>query len=742
MNRIWAFIRRDARHAYANAISIVVMVGIITVPSFYAWFNIAGSWDPYGETSNLKVAVANDDAGFEGELVPVKLNLGDRVVSELTESTSIRYTPTTHDEAIEGVRSGAYYAAVIIPEDFSTCLLSGLSSDPRQAEVPFYQNQKANAIAQIVTNKASAAVQQDIDSGFAEAVTDVGAGALEELSGLLDDDQLAGAAANLEGALGGASQTLRETAGIARSFSSLAGSSQALLDTSVVTLDAASAPNRELEDALVESADGLRGLDAAIDDAVGAVDGALAGSTSGLDDVGAAIDAAFDTASGQANELSGALGEIDGSVRARIDALRKLSDSLNGQDTLVKRYEDRFQVGSVEFSRVHEIRVTIEGINERVQQAIAELEELSSGLQQTSQDIERSLTDADAARGELAQLVDDARASLASAHGAYNDSLRGTLSDVAAGIESSVAGVDTTMQSLSATMSAAGAAARDAGAGLADARTALDTAAGELENRASALDQLSGRIGDALASSDMDSLRSILLTSPAELGAFVASPVTVERHAVYPVENNGSAMAPFYTTLSIWIGGVVLAALVKATPSEAALRETGCTLTQSYLGRLALFAGTGIAQALLICGGDLCYLGVQCAHPALFLLAGCVASLVFVNIIFALTTSFGDVGKAIAVILMVLQVAGAGGTFPPQMLPAAFQAIYPWLPFVHAEGAMRAAMFGMYGADFWIELGLLALYLVPALLLGLVARRPVIRANEKLEHALESTRIM
>ncbi|WP_066834226.1 YhgE/Pip domain-containing protein [Collinsella ihumii] len=687
MNRIWAFIRRDARHAYANAISIVVMVGIITVPSFYAWFNIAGSWDPYGETSNLKVAVANDDAGFEGELVPVKLNLGDRVVSELTESTSIGYTPTTHDEAIEGVRSGAYYAAVIIPEDFSTCLLSGLSSDPRQAEVPFYQNQKANAIAQIVTNKASAAVQQDIDSGFAEAVTDVGAGALEELSGLLDDDQLAGAAANLEGALGGASQTLRETAGIARSFSSLAGSSQALLDTSVVTLDAASAPNRELEDALVESADGLRGLDAAIDDAVGAVDGALAGSTSGLDDVGAAIDAAFDTASGQANELSGALGEIDGSVRARIDALRKLSDSLNGQDTLVKRYEDRFQVGSVEFSRVHEIRVTIEGINERVQQAIAELEELSSGLQQTSQDIERSLTDAGTARGELAQLVDD-------------------------------------------------------GAGLADARTALDTAAGELEDRASALDQLSGRIGDALASSDMDSLRSILLTSPAELGSFVASPVTVERHAVYPVENNGSAMAPFYTTLSIWIGGVVLAALVKATPSEAALRETGCTLTQSYLGRFALFAGTGIAQALLICGGDLCYLGVQCAHPVLFLLAGCVASLVFVNIIFALTTSFGDVGKAIAVVLMVLQVAGAGGTFPPQMLPAAFQAIFPWLPFVHAEGAMRAAMFGMYGADFWIELGLLALYLAPALLLGLVARRPVIRVNEKLEHALESTRIM
>ena len=91
---------------------------------------------------------------------------------------------------------------------------------------------------------------------------------------------------------------------------------------------------------------------------------------------------------------------------------------------------------------------------------------------------------------------------------------------------------------------------------------------------------------------------------------------------------------------------------------------------------------------------------------------------------------------------MVMQVAGAGGTFPPQMLPAPFQAIYPWLPFVHAEGAMRAAMFGLYGNDFWIELALLASYLVPALALGLALRKRAVRLNERMEHALESTHIM
>lgn len=99
-------------------------------------------------------------------------------------------------------------------------------------------------------------------------------------------------------------------------------------------------------------------------------------------------------------------------------------------------------------------------------------------------------------------------------------------------------------------------------------------------------------------------------------------------------------------------------------------------------------------------------------------------------------------GKAIAVVLMVIQVAGSGGTFPREMLPQAFQAIYPFLPFVHAENAMRAAMFGLYGNDFWVSLGTLAGFIVPALLLGLVLRKPIIRLNEWVERKLESTKLM
>ncbi|MBM6756652.1 YhgE/Pip domain-containing protein [Collinsella tanakaei] len=742
MHRLLSFIRRDTRHAYANAVSIVVMVGILVVPSFYAWFNIAGSWDPYGNTKNLKVALVNEDEGYESDLVPLKLNLGDEVVSTLLASSSIGYEPAARDKAESGLAAGSYYAALIIPKDFSSCLLSGLGGEARQAKVTFMQNQKANAIAEIVTNKASSSIQEDIDTGFARAVTDVGTGALKRLSGMLDDGQLATVARAMQSALDGSAQTLSSTAGSVQAAGDLVGSAQRLLDASSTSLSALTDTEGGLAAALRDGADGVRGLDGALEDATASVKGALDTGAASLDGVSAAIGNAMDTAGGHIDRMTSALADVDSAIQQRLDALRKLADTLDGQDTLVKQMESHFQVGSAEYTKVLEVSLTIEGLAQRVGRAIEELENLSAGIERTVGDLEQGRTDADTARAELTQMVTDAQSALTSAGDSFNTSLDGSLTDLAGTLEATATGADSALQDLERTGAAVAAATQAASGNLDGMHTTLGQTAEDLESAATRIGELQGALSRALDSSDMDQVRTILLTSPAELGAFMAEPVSIERHAVFPVENNGSAMAPFYTTLAIWIGGVVLAALIKATPSAQALQETGCTVTQAYLGRLALFCSTGIIQAAIICIGDVGYLGVQCAHPGLFLLAGCLASVVFISIIFALTSSFGDIGKAVAVVLMVVQVAGAGGTFPAQMLPPVFQTIYAWLPFVHAEGAMRAALFGVYNGDFWIQLAILAAYAVPALALGLLLRRPTATAVKRFEEALESTHVM
>ena len=113
-----------------------------------------------------------------------------------------------------------------------------------------------------------------------------------------------------------------------------------------------------------------------------------------------------------------------------------------------------------------------------------------------------------------------------------------------------------------------------------------------------------------------------------------------------------------------------------------------------------------------------------------------------VSIIYALTVSFGDIGKAVCVVLLVMQVAGSGGTFPIEVAPDFFQKVYPLLPFTHSMNAMRECIAGFYSTVYWKELGTLALFLIPALLLGLLLRKPVIRLNDAFTEKLESTKLI
>ena len=640
------------------------------------------------------------------------------------------------------MRSGEYYAAVVIPPDFSRDMMTTFSADPVRAEVRFYQNEKANAIATIVTDKASSAVMAQIDSGFAEAVSAVGAGALKELGSALDDDAVTGLAARLDAAVTDSADALSGTAGSVRDFADLLESTRGLLGSGAGVADAALSPTADAGEVLGETASGLAGAGSAIDDAETSVAGALESAGAGLDGVDAAIDDALDVAGAQEARIQKGLSAARDAVGEQIDALERLDGALGEQLDLMRELEGTLPEGSPVREGLGSAIAGVGGLRDRVDQALVELCDLSDGLGRTMGDLDAGAADAEEARERLKGLVDEARTAVGGAGQLYDDEVRGSLGSLAGQVAEAAEQADAIEGNLAGTLAAVGSAAKDASDGLAGARDDLDETADSLDAAAEKLDGLHERLRSALDSGDARQVREVLASGPEGLAEFVAAPVSVERTAVFPVENNGSAMAPFYTTLAIWIGGVVLAALVRAKPSEAALEETGCSHAQAYVGRLALFVVVGLAQAALICGGDLFYLGVQCEHPWLMLLACLASSLVYVNLIFSLTASFGDVGKAVAVVLMVVQVAGSGGTFPPEMLPAPFQAVYSWLPFVHSEAALRAAMFGVWDGDFWRELGVLLAYLVPALLLGLVLRRPVIRLNEWFEHRLERTRLM
>lgn len=734
--------KRDFDHVTHNVIALVVCIGMVVIPSFYAWFNIAGSWDPYGNTANLKVALANSDEGYKSSLLPVQINIGERTVSELSASEKVGYVVTDEEDAVEGVKSGKYYAAIVIPKDFSRRMLTVLTDDSQKPEVIYYNNAKRNAIASIVTSKASAAVKETIDETFSATVTEVGAATLSQFGDYLNDAEFQALASKLGEAAEKGSGSMRDAASTLDTYSSLVGSMRSISSSATGVADQSLQNVLDAGGTLRQTASGVRDLDSGINGATDAVNSALQKSSSSFDDVESALDDAFDTAGSKSDSLSDRLGQVKDVVDGKRTELQALDGQINSQDQIIRTLHDRQEAGSVAYERTDEYILQIDGLKSDVEDAIQRLQALSDSIQQTRDDLSTYKGDAEDARAKLKALAADGKSAVSQVSDSYEGDLKGSLGSLASSIDDAAATADQVSGELKDAISSLSTATSNADKSLQGAQDSLDFASAKLREGADKLDDLRAKISAALASGDLDTLRAILSADPSALAAFISSPVQVDRTAVFPVENNGSAMAPFYTTLCLWVGGVVLAALVRCEPSERAMRETGAKPRHAYFGRLVFFLAIGFMQTLVALLGDLFFLGIQCEHPILFLLTGTLASTVFINIIYALTYSFGDVGKAIAVVLMVIQVAGSGGTFPMQMLPDAFQAVYPWLPFVHSENAMRAAMFGIYGNDYAIEMAKLACFLLPALLLGLLLRKPVVHLNHWIEEKLESTRLM
>ena len=160
-------------------------------------------------------------------------------------------------------------------------------------------------------------------------------------------------------------------------------------------------------------------------------------------------------------------------------------------------------------------------------------------------------------------------------------------------------------------------------------------------------DELDG----ALMSDDLATIKTMIGNDPEGLAVSLSGPVALDRKPVYPIRNYGSAMAPFYTILSLWVGSIVLAAMMKVSVDDELINELiPVRLHEIYLGRYLFFGGLALLQATLVCAGDILFFGIQCDDPLQFVLAGWVASLVFSNIVYTLTVSFGDIGKALAVV--------------------------------------------------------------------------------------------
>ena len=247
---------------------------------------------------------------------------------------------------------------------------------------------------------------------------------------------------------------------------------------------------------------------------------------------------------------------------------------------------------------------------------------------------------------------------------------------------------------------------------------------------------------DALAESEfLQEILELLRSGPDVLDTHVASPLQVSEEILFNVDSYGSQMAPFYTVLAQWVGALFCAVLLKTRMREED-KPPRLNMPQHFFGRYVLFFCVCVAQALITSLGDLLYVNILCTHPVAFVLAAVMTGICFTMINYALAFSLGAAGLGASVIIMVLQVGGAGGTYPVEVLPKVFQILYPYMPFKFAMNAMREAVSGFYGLYYLQNMGAMLLITLISIAFAFLAYVPGKWLNDLLEKSKAKTGVM
>ena len=726
MKNIFLIFKNDVMKIHKNVIAMIVIMGITVIPTLYAWFNISASWDPYGNTGELKLAVASDDEGYTGELIAVKINMGDQILSSLHKNKQFNWVFTDSKTAQKGVKSGKYYAAIVIPKDFSQKMMSVFSSNTEHPDLTYYQNEKENAIAPIITGKGATAVQKQINETFIETIAQTALDAFQIVSSAAQEAGDDSMVDHLIDNLNQMGTDLGSAAGTVQSLSDMTDSAITMLNTTTEFLQESGSGTKSSVSSL-ENSD-LSSLTSLVSGTTKTISDALTQNASFYTAVSDAVDKALDSYNSDAQAASNALTSVSSRVQTVIDEYTKLSDAL----TAIANEHPELTI----------LNDAVTSINQKIQLAIDRQTAIRDKINAAAEALPAATANASELKSELDTLIAQATSSVTEVKTTYENNVKGNLDSLSANLDSTTGSISSMLGDLDKSIQNIASVTGSASDGL----TGLQKT---LSNSAELLNEASGKLTSLAAtlssedSKDLSAVTNLLSEDPETIASFLSSPVKLDEKKIYPIENYGSAMTPFYSTLAIWVGAVVMAAMLKVTVADSTKKKlTNPKEHQLYIGRILLLIIIGFMQSALICLGNLFFLGIQCKHPVMFVLTGMFTSFVYVNLIYALTVSFGDIGKAIAVVLMVMQVAGSGGTFPIQCAPKFFQVVYPLLPFTHSMNAMRECIAGFYETTYATELGKLAIFLVPSLLLGLLLRKPIIKMNDAFMEKLESTHLI
>ncbi|WP_251178211.1 YhgE/Pip domain-containing protein [Adlercreutzia agrestimuris] len=718
MRNMWQLFLGDMKRLMKNPIAAIVVIGLALVPPLYAWFTTAGFWDPYSNTGNLKVAVASQDEGYESDLLPMGINAGDDILDELRKNDQFDWVFVDENEAVEGVKSGEYYAAIVIPEDFSADLMTVFSEKVTHASIEYYSNQKLNAIAPRVTNTGASTLEQQIDETFAKTVSTVALHTTSNLMTFMNGEGILTYAQTMSDHLRTISGELRAATTEVTSFAQLVDATANLVDATASLLTESDDAARQMQPAFSDAEQGLKESASALGSVSDQLTNAMDQSAQAFDTLASDTETAFESLESAPREASGVMEATSADVADLAGAYQDVRDALSQIDPTTP-------------------------VLAQLDAVIAQLDTLKNDLDEASSHTSSASADIADQKARALDKIESAKSLVSGLKATYESEIGSQVST----LETTLGNIRQQGSVLAGDLAQATTDLEDATGSLSDnlhaAKDALDETARVLGDANAQLGEANDALIQALDTKDLNQVRTIIGTNPAAIAQFLSAPTKLETHVVYAMDNNGSAMSPFYTTLSLWIGAVFMVALMQVNVSKKRIATLdNPTPCQLYIGRYGVFCLIALMQATIVCVGNVFFLGVECTHFWLYLVTGWIIAVVFSSMVYTLTVVFGNVGKAIAIVGLVMQLAGSGGLMPIQMAPEFFQAVYPWLPFTHAMEALESCMAGIYGNQLWLSWGCLGLFLLGTLFVGLVLRKPTIKMNEYFNKKLDETKLV
>ena len=694
MKNIIEIFRKDIKEVFRKTNTWIIIVGLILLPSMYAWPNILSSWDPYGHTNNIKVAVTSEDAGatIDGK----DLNLGNSLVEGLKNNKNLDWQFVSNkQEAEDGVRIGDYYASIVVPKNFSQDMTSVSRTEPQRAIIEYTVNEKINAISPKITNGGASAIANNISRNFVETANGIIFEKLHE------------AGIKFEENLPSIERAKQEIFKLNDNFSTY---EQAVSEL-IAKIEHGSNVLNNVQNILPEI-DRVATNSIMLADKAGITINNIQGFNERLLPI-------INNHLNVVEEVSKEANVIAKEIQQRPDKTEEIKARQKALDSRLQASGERLQLVKNIFEYLNNLS------NERLFNS--QLERVTTLLNDITKikEVNNNIYNKMDYYDEIANTVKEEFVNKSARVNEVSTNINSKLNDEIAPLISQVLNkAEVNIDKVSGIIAYAQGELPTVERKLSEAEIKINNAYGRLlslqaqmPSAKSKIQKLTDEIKKADSGIDKNQLFNLLKVDYKQQAEFFANPVKLQENKLYHIENYGSAMTPFYTVLSIWVGSLLMSSLLTTKVED---EEKKYKPYQKYFGRGLLFVIISLFQTLIITLGDMYVLGTQATSPYRFVLYALLISLLFSSIIYTIVCILGNVGKAVCIVLLVLQLGSSGGTFPIQMTSEFFQALYPKVPFTYSIGLLREAVGGVYIPAVERDIKILFIYLIVVLVGGAI----------------------